>query len=107
MPQNEIEERFRWILPILKGELTIKQLAVVCPFAERTIKYWLANYRRDGLSGLTNKSREPHNSPNKTSDDDCHKVVEMRKDYHIGGKKIFWKLNKQNVRISEKTVFLI
>lgn len=104
MPQNEIEERFRWISPILKGELTIKQLINVCPFSERTVKYWLASYRRDGLPGLANKSREPYHSPYKTSDDDYHKVVEMRKDYHIGGKKIFWKLNKQDVKISEKTV---
>ena len=104
MPQNEIEERFRWISPVLKGELAIKQLVSVCPFSERTVKYWLANYRKEGLSGLANKSREPHASPNKTSDDTYQKVVKMRKDYHIGGKKIFWKLNKQGAKISEKTV---
>jgi len=44
MPQNEIEERYRWISPILKGEISIKQLLKVCPFSERAIKYWLANF---------------------------------------------------------------
>jgi transposase len=104
MPHNEIEERYRWISPILKGELSIKQLAKVCPFSTRTIKYWLFNYRRCGLAGLASKSRRPRSCPWETPKDIHDKVIQMKKDYHIGGKKIFWKLSKQGIKISEKTV---
>lgn len=104
MPQNETEERYRWISPILKGEISIKNLLKVCPFSERTVKYWLANFRRKGLAGLASLSRKPLSCPWQTPDDVYQKVVEMRNDYHIGGKKIFWKLQKQGIGISEETV---
>jgi transposase InsO family protein len=104
MPQNEIEERYRWISPILKGEISIKQLLKVCPFSERAIKYWLADFRQDGFAGLANQSRRPQTCPWQTPDDIYQKVVGMRKDYHIGGKKIFWKLQKQGIEISRETV---
>lgn len=104
MPQNEVEERYRWILPVLKGEITIEQLVKVCPFSERTIKYWLAHFRKHGFAGLANASRQPHSCPWQTPSDIYQKVIDLRKDYHIGGKKIFWKLEKQGVKICEKTV---
>lgn len=104
MPNNEVEERMRWISPILKGELSIEQVAKICPFSERAIKYWLVNYREYGLEGLKNKSRAPHSCPWITPDDVKDKVMHMRTTYHIGGKKIFWKLQKQGIITSEKTV---
>lgn len=94
----------RWISPILKGELSIGQVAKICPFSERTIKYWLANYREDGLEGLKNESRAPSSCPWVTPEETKNKILELRNTYHIGGKKIFWKLQKQGVVTSEKTV---
>jgi len=49
MQKSTQEEKYRWIKPIINKEITIKQLAKVCPFSERAIKYWLANFRRDGI----------------------------------------------------------
>lgn len=46
MPKSTQEEKYRWIKPILERCITIKNLSKVCPFSERTIKYWLANYRK-------------------------------------------------------------
>ena len=83
MPNNEAEERLRWISPILKGELTIEQMIKVCPFSERTLKYWLAEYREYGEEGLIGKSRKPHFCPWATSDEIKDKIIELRKDYHI------------------------
>lgn len=104
MPNNEQEERMRWISPILKGELSIEQVVKVCPFSERTIKYWLANYRERGLEGLKNKDRAPHSCPWETPEETRQKIIELRNTYHIGGKKIFWKMEKQGYDVSEKTV---
>ena len=66
MPNNTTEERFRWIKPILNKEITIKQMAKVCPFSERTLKYWLSRYRKHGLAGLADKSKRPKSQPNET-----------------------------------------
>jgi transposase len=104
MPNNEVEERMRWLLPILAGELSIEQVAKVCPFSERTIKYWLANYRKHGPPGLKNKDRTPHTCPWATPQETKEKILELRNTYHIGGKKIFWKMEKQGFAVSEKTV---
>ena len=104
MPNNEVEERMRWISPILKGVLSIGQVVKVCPFSERTIKYWLADFREHGLEGLKNKDRAPHSCPWATPPETKEKIVELRSTYHIGGKKIFWKMEKQGYEVSEKTV---
>ena len=104
MPYNEVEERLRWISPILKGELTIEQMIKVCPFSERTLKYWLADYREYGEEGLISDSRKPNSCPWATSEEVKTKIIELRKDYHIGGQKIFWKLQKAGFGIKERTV---
>ena len=104
MPNNEIEERYRWIAPILKGSISIEDAMKFIPFSERTVKYWLSNYRKYGLEGLKNESRVPHSCPWATPQETIDAVIDLRKTYHIGGKKIFWKVQKQGLNTSEKTV---
>lgn len=104
MPNNEAEERFRWISPILKGEMSVKDIAKICPSSERAIKYWLANYREHGMEGLVSESRAPHSCPWTTPDDVKEKIIDLRTTYHIGGKKIFWKMKKQGYDVKERTV---
>jgi len=104
MPNNEAEERLRWILPILKGEATIESALKFIPFSERAVKYWLANYRKYGMSGLKDESREPHSCPWATPQETKDKVLKLRNDFHIGGKKIFWKMEKLGYDVKERTV---
>ncbi len=54
MPQSTQEEKYRWIKPILDREITINNMSKVCPFSERSIKCWLANFRKYGIEGLKN-----------------------------------------------------
>lgn len=104
MPNNEIEERYRWIGPIVDGVLTIKQMVLICPFSERTLKYWLTRYRKQGLKGLESKSRKPRSFPNATCKEIKGKVIEMRRDTRLCARKISWRLKKQNIHIHERTV---
>jgi len=46
IPNSTKGEKYRWIKPILEGEIIIKDMAKVCPFPERDLKYWLANHRK-------------------------------------------------------------
>jgi len=46
MPNSTKEKKYRWIKPIPDKEITIKQTTKAGPFSERTLKYWLANFRQ-------------------------------------------------------------
>jgi len=63
MPNSTQEEKYRWIKPILEGAITIKDMAKVCPFSERALKYWLAAYRKYSREGLQNRSARPKTHP--------------------------------------------
>ena len=72
-------EKNRWIKPILKKEKTIKQTSKIYPFSERSLKYWLADYRKQGMKGLENKSTRPKSHPNETPIRTKEKIIELRK----------------------------
>lgn len=104
MPKSTSEEKYRWIKPIIDKEISIKQLAKVCPFSERTIKYWLARYREFGMFGLENKSTRPKSQPNETPIRIKERIVEMRKENKLCAQKLWYKLRKEKVDINVRTI---
>lgn len=57
MPNNVLEERLRWVLPIINKEVKLKDVLLVCPHGSRTLKRWLKAYRGGGLCALEPKRR--------------------------------------------------
>lgn len=104
MPKSTSEEKYRWIKPILDKEISIKQLAKVCPFSERTIKYWLARYRELGMNGLNNLSTRPKSQPNETPIRIKERIIEMRHENKLCAQKLWYKLRKENVDINVRTI---
>jgi len=49
----------------------------------KTVRKWLYRYRKEGLSGLVDRSSRPHNSPNKTSQQDIKKIIRTKE--RLGG----------------------
>jgi transposase InsO family protein len=98
------EEKYRWIKPILDKEITIKQMAKVCPFSERSLKYWLSNYRKQGMSGLANKSTRPKSHPNETPIREKERIIEMRKETKLCAQKLNYKLRKEGMAVGTRTV---
>jgi transposase len=80
MPKSTKEEKYRWIKPILDKEISIKDMAKVCPFSERSLKGWLAAFRCSGTDGLENKSTRPKTSPWETQIRIKERIIEIRKD---------------------------
>lgn len=107
MPKSTKEEKFRWIKPILDSGITIKNMAKVCPFSERALKYWLADYREFGIDGLENKSRRPKTNPKETLIRIKERVIELRKETKLCAKKLKWKLEKENIFLHKNTVHKI
>jgi len=104
MPKSTQEEKYRWIKPIINKEITIKQLAKVCPFSERAIKYWLANFRRDGIEGLVNRSTRPKHQPNETPIKLKERIIELRKETKLCARKLNYKLKKEGIVINDRTI---
>jgi len=104
MPISKQQLRYQWIQPILEKQLSIKDVCKVCPFAERTIKYWLARYRVHGLAGLIDYSMIPHHQPNKTPQWIVDRILAIKEEKRVGAKKIMWDLENKHILIGEATV---
>jgi len=104
MPNSTKEEKYRWIKPILDKEITIKQMAKVCPFSERTLKYWLADFRLGGLEELANKSTRPKSHPNETPIRIKERIIELRKTTGLCAKKLNYKLAKEKIIVSDRLI---
>lgn len=104
MPNSTQEERLRWIQPILDKEISIKDMSKVCPFSERTIKYWLSSYRKHGISGLEPKTTRPKSSPKETLMRIKEEVISLRKETKLCAIKMSWKLGQQGINIHPRTI---
>ncbi len=104
MPNSTQEEKYRWIKPILDSQITIKNMAKVCPFSERALKYWLAAFRRYGLAGLQNQSSRPKTNPNETPIRIKERIIELRKKRSKCALKLKWDLEDEGVEIHQRTV---
>ena len=98
------EERLRWVLPIVSGEVRLVDVAKVCPHGKRSIERWVAAYRRRGESALEPKSTEPKSQPKETSIRIKERVIEVRKQTKKCALKIHWQLQKEGIEIDERTV---
>lgn len=104
MPNSTQEEKLRWIKPILDGEISIKMMSKVCPFSERSLKYWIKNYQELGFDGLRNESARPKSQPNETPIRIKERVIELRMETKLSALKLHYKLNKEGIRIHPRTI---
>jgi hypothetical protein len=89
------EERLRWVLPIVRKEITLVDLAKICPYGKRSLERWLADYRAGGEEALEPKSTRPKTNPNETPLWLKEKVIDIRKETNKCALKIHWDLKKK------------
>lgn len=104
MPTSTAEERYRWIKPILDGDISVKNMAKACPFSKRTLQYWLARYRKSGLPGLESQSRRPKSSPWETPIRIKERIVELRNQDGKCAVKLNGDLEKEGITIGTRTI---
>ena len=104
MPTTQQEERWRWIRPIINKEMTYTQVLKVCPHSKRTLEYWVARYRRDGMQGLTPVSTRPKHSPQRTPAEVREQVLALRKKTGLCAQKLHWRLEKQGLSVPVRTI---
>ena len=104
MPKTIKEERLRWVLPIARKEIRLKDAAKVCPHSQRSLERWLAAYKKYGGKGLVPKSTRPRSNPNETPIRIKERIVELRKKTTRCALKLKWQLEKENILIHKNTI---
>jgi len=98
------EERLRWVLPIVKEEVKLVDVARVCPHSKRSLERWVAAYKGHGEEGLVPRSTRPKTQPNETPIALKEKVIAMRKKTKLCAQKLKWRLEKEGVILHKNTV---
>jgi len=104
MPKTIKEERLRWVSPIAKKEIRLKDAVKVCPHSQRSLERWLSLYRQHGESGLEPKSTRPKTNPRETPIRIKERVIEMRKEKKLCALKLKWQLEKEGILIHKNTI---
>ncbi len=104
MPETIKEERLRWVLPIISKEIKLVHATKVCPYGKRTLERWVAEYKKHGESGLEPKSTRPKSCPKDTPIRLKEYVLELRQTTKKSAIKLHWQLEKEHIRIHERTI---
>jgi hypothetical protein len=43
------EERLRWVLPIVQGEVKLMESAKMCPYGKRSLERWVSAYKKQSV----------------------------------------------------------
>ena len=104
MPKTIKEERLRWVLPIVSGEVKLVDAAKVCPHGKRSLERWVAVYKECGEAGLEPKSTRPKTNPNETPIRIKERIIELRIDKKQCAKKIMWDLEDEGIVVHFQTI---
>lgn len=105
----------------LKEELKIKKIEIVLQCAKElgndaeicrdfhinrsSFYFWKKRYEKDGIDGLRKRKPIPHHFPRKIPLETVNKILEIRKDYHLGPQRIAWYLERfHGIKVSCSTV---
>ncbi|TNF56915.1 transposase [bacterium] len=83
-----MEERVHFISDYLKAKYEVSALCEVYGISRKTGHKWISRYRQHGIDGLKDVSRRPHNSPYRTPLRIKKEIIELRKRYGWGPKKL-------------------
>ena len=89
------KERLKWVLPIARKEVKLKDAAKVCPHGKRSMERWVALYKAKGEAGLEPKSTEPKTQKEETPIWIKERILEIRKKTKKCALKIHWQLEKE------------
>lgn len=104
LPNSVLEERLRWVLPIVNKQIKLKAMAEAFPGSKRTLERWVRAYGESGEQGLIPKSTRPKSQPNETPIRIKERIVELRQKTKLCAKKLNYKLKKENIIVSDRLI---
>jgi len=82
-----MDQRVAFIADWLRNEWTMTALAARYGVSRKTAYKWVARYDAEGIVGLVERSRRPHNSPTAVEDDVATALIAVRKRHPRWGAK--------------------
>jgi putative transposase len=86
-----MEQRVELIREFAGGE-SIASLAEIYGVARKTIYKWIARHAAEGAAGLQDRHRSPHNRPQQLTAETIARVIETRRRWGWGPRKLLVKL---------------
>jgi len=100
-----LDQRISFVVRALQGQESMTALCQEFGISRQTGYKWLKRYREIGsFAQLQERSRRPHNSPNRTPPEIEERVIELRKYYGWGGKKLHVLLAREGIDMSIVTI---
>lgn len=97
--------RIEFVLRAMRGEMSFSGLCREYGISRPTGYRWVRRYEEAGsVRGLAERSRRPHRSPRKTSEEVEAVVVALRDRYGWGARKLQVLLREQGWRVPESTI---
>ena len=102
------DQRVRFVLEATSGQRSFSGLCAEFGISRPTGYVWLKRYRGAGLTGISEQSRRPHTSPQRTSEWIEAQVVQLRQRYpDWGARKLAVLLSRQGIELPPTTVHRI
>ena len=98
------EERLRWVLPIIRNEVSMVDVAKVFPHGKRTLERWVATYKHEGEPGLEPKSTARKTQENETPIRIKEHIIELRNQTKKCALKLHWQMKKEGLVIPCRTI---
>jgi len=92
-----MDQRTQFIADYLRGTLSVTELCALYGISRKTGYKFIERYLRQGPAGLEERSRRPHESPNRTADEIVAAILEARRRHPSwGGKKLLALIHKRH-----------
>ena len=82
-------------MALAEAGVTVSEIAERLGVSRQAVYDWKERYREDPENGLQDRSRRPHTSPRRTAKAIEQRVIEERKQWGFGSKKILRRLQDQ------------
>lgn len=103
--KGKMEQRIEFVLRAKQRKDSFSELCREFGISRPTGYLWLNRYKKhNSFAKLTDKSRRPHRSPFRISDEVEKQVIELRNQYGWAGKKLKRLLAKKGISIGEATI---
>lgn len=104
LPTTIQEERLRWVLPVARKKLKLKDVIKVCPHGRRSPERLAALYRKYGAEGLIPKSTRPKSHPGETKIRIKERVIKLRQKTRKCALKLHWQPGKEGIMLHKNTI---
>ena len=103
--KEELGVRFKLVVLELASHLGVTKICKEFDVPRSTFYHWKKRYDQEGRAGLFRKKPIAFNHPRKSSPEVVDKILELRREYHIGALRIMYYLDRYHgIKISESTV---